>query len=293
MHVAVTGGNGFLGKPTIQALCHGGAVVRSASRNPKPPDSVVGVYIDISDKRTWDNILVPYPPERLIHLAWEHLDNFDDPRHYLEVLPDHLAFLTWCARNGISDITVAGTCLEYGKANGEMREEMHGEPVTAYAIAKDALRRGLEHAATCIPFTLKWARIFFVRGDAVEEKGVFRAVREAGVSQKPAIALSWGEQLRDYLPRTDIGNFLAGFCLQDEIDGSVNCCRGVPVSIRRAIEEYARAWPDLFLDFGKLTYRDYEPMALWGNREKMDRVLSLACDSRVINGIIMEGTTHG
>jgi nucleoside-diphosphate-sugar epimerase len=293
MHVAVTGGNGFLGKPTVETLNRLGAVVRSAGRNPRPPESVVGVYLDVADRRTWKNLLIPFPPQRLIHLAWEHLDNFEDQRHYLDLLPDHLAFLTWCAKNGIADITVAGTCLEYGKNNGEMREETVAAPVTAYAIAKDALRRGLEHAAACIPFTLKWARIFFVRGDEHTEKGVFKAVREAGIAGKKAVALSWGEQLRDYLAHTDIGAFLARFCLQDSVDGVVNCCSGTPVSVRRTVEEYTKQWPDLHLDFGKVPYRDYEPMAFWGNREKMDRVIAASRPAGVINGILMEGTAHG
>jgi len=292
MHVAVTGGNGFLGKPTIEALGDLGATVRSASRTPQPPDSVIGVYLDVADRGTWENLLIPYPPERLIHLAWDHLDKFEDQRHYLELLPDHLAFLTWCAKNGINDITVAGTCLEYGKNNGEMREEMSTQPVTAYAIAKDALRRGLEHAAVCLSFTLKWARIFFIRGDGDAEKGVFKAVRDAAIAGMPSIALSWGEQLRDYLPRADIGAFLARFSLQDEVDGIVNCCSGNPVSVRRAVEEYARSWPSLRLDFGKIPYRDYEPMAFWGTREKMERVLAASQPSGMYSSIIMESAGH-
>ena len=293
MHVAVTGGSGFLGKPTVEALGELGAVVRSASRTSNPPASVVGVYLDVADRSSWENLLVPFPPQRLIHLAWDHLDNFEDQRHYLEHLPDHLAFLTWCAKRGIVDITVAGTCLEYGRNNGEMREETIAQPVTAYAIAKDALRRGLEHAAACLSFTLKWARIFFIRGDQDEKKGVFKAVRDAAIAGKPSIELTWGEQLRDYLPRVDIGSFLARFCLQDSVDGVVNCCSGTPVSVRRAVEEYASPWPGLHLDFGKLPYRDYEPMAFWGNREKMDRVLAASQPAGIISGIIMEGAAHG
>lgn len=292
MHVAVTGGNGFLGQPTIEALCNVGAVVRSASRTPRPPDSVVGVYLDVLDRRTWENLLIPFAPRRLIHLAWDQLDNFEDPRHYLELLPNHLAFLTWCAKNGIEDITVAGTCLEYGKNNGEMRENRTADPITAYAIAKDALRRGLEHAASCIPFTLKWARIFFVRGDDEHEKGVFKAIRKAALAGKRSIELTRGEQLRDYLPRSEIGNFLARFCLQDKVDGVVNCCSGTPVSMRRMIEEYGRQWPYLRLEFGKAPYRDYEPMAFWGNREKMDCVLNCLRPIGVIGGIVMEGASH-
>lgn len=293
MHVAVTGGNGYIGTSVVAALGNRGASVRLAGRNPVPPDGVVGVYLDIHDPKTWGNLLIPFPPERLVHCAWEYLDNFDDTRHYLELLPDHLRFLAWCATNGITDITVAGTCFEYGRLNGEMREEMHTEPATAYGIAKDALRRALEHAADHASFTLKWARIFFVKGEAGAEKGVFKAVREAGVTNKTSLALSGGEQLLDYISRREVGAFLAGFCLQDAMSGVVNCCSGTPVALRRLIEDQARAWPELRLEFGALPYRAYEPMAFWGNREKMDRVVRRRPATAVINGILIGPGRNG
>jgi nucleoside-diphosphate-sugar epimerase len=273
VRVTVTGGNGFIGRPAVEALVSLGATVRVASRSARGEASV---HFDIADKSSWPNLLMPEPPQRLLHLAWDHLDNFNDPRHYLEELPRHAEFLLWCAAHGIADITIAGTCLEYGVKNGPLDEEVSAAPVTAYAIAKDSLRRMLEHAARTDRFVLKWARIFFVRGDDKEEKGVFEMIRKAGAAGKPSIDLTWGEQLRDYLPRAEIGRFLALFCLQNEIRGIVNCCSGEPVSIRKAVERYAQQWPDLKLDFGKVPYRGYEPMALWGDRRRMERVLDAA-----------------
>jgi nucleoside-diphosphate-sugar epimerase len=277
MRVVVTGASGFLGTPTVAALAEYGAQVVSVSRHGTLDDSL-SLRVDITDPSTWPALLTPVRPDRLIHLAWGYLGDFNDPRHYLELLPAHLRFLAWCVRNSITDITVAGTCFEYGLAEGRMIEEMAAQPVTAYGIAKDSLRRAMEHLACTVPFSLKWARVFFVRGDDVQEKGVFRLIRQAAERGDSSFPLSWGEQLRDYLPRDQVGRFLARFCLQNGVQGVVNCCSGVPLSMRRMIEEYSRQWPGMRLEFGKVPYRSYEPMAFWGSRERMDAVMRSAVD---------------
>ena len=277
--IAITGGGGFLGNPTVAALSQSDSIIVAASRTSGKRngsmENFFPVRVDITDRSSWKNLFIGNSPTRLIHLAWDYLDAFEDPRHYLELLPAHLAFIEWCVRNGISDVTIAGTCYEYGLVDGELFEEMPAKPVLAYAIAKDALRRSLEHFSRSAPFALKWARIFFVRGDGEAEKGIFKRIRDAGDNGESTIPFSWGEQLRDYLPRREVGRFLAHVCLQNDVVGIVNCCSGRPVSMRRMVEDYAKQWPKLKLDFGKTAYRSFEPMAFWGNRARMDEILSV------------------
>jgi nucleoside-diphosphate-sugar epimerase len=277
MCVAITGAGGFLGQPTLAALAESNATIVAASRSigkgKSVSQNIFSATVDITKPSSWDSLFAGNRPTRLIHLAWDHLDDFEDPRHYLEQLPHHLAFIEWCVAKGISDVTVAGTCYEYGLVNGQLHEEMPASPVIAYAIAKDALRRSLTHLSGIAKFTLKWARIFYVRGDEQAEKGVFKCLRDAAKSGKNECAVSWGEQLRDYLPRKNVGQFLAHFCLQNDIVGIVNCCSGKPMSMRRMVEAYAERWPDLRLDFGKVAYRACEPMAFWGCTKRMEQVL--------------------
>ncbi len=269
--VAVTGANGFIGKPLIRALETIGTTVVATARTPQKAEQP---KVDIGDKASWPSLFAQGTPTRLIHCAWSDLNDFESPVHYTEHFARHLDFLLWCIGNGILDITVAGTCYEYGCVDGQLHEDMPAQPEAAYAIAKDALRRALMHYAKSKAFTLKWARIFYVSGDAEQEKGVFKYVKEAGEKGQSSIDLSWGEQLRDYISRTDAAKFLAHFCLQNDISGIVNCCSGEPKAMRRLIESYARTWPSLKLNFGKLAYRDYEPMAFWGSTNRMKAVLA-------------------
>jgi nucleoside-diphosphate-sugar epimerase len=288
MRVAVTGGNGLIGVPTVNALTGFGVSVLVASRHPGTGrDRAV---VDILDSSTWKNLLYPEKPERMIHLAWDFLDNYEHPDHVRSLQPAHLSFLKWCCESGITDITVAGTCFEYGRKEGELYECMETEPVTRYGIAKDTLRKRLVESCGDA-LTLKWTRIFYIQNDKSGNKGIFRIIREAAESGAEAVPLTGGAQLRDYLPLTDIGKFLAHFCLQDSISGIVNCCSGNPVSIKDLISQYASRWPWLRLEFGKLPYREFEPMAFWGNTERMKKVfasqiVSVHENSTVITGCI-------
>jgi len=58
------------------------------------------------------------------------------------------------------------------------------------------------------------------------------------------------------------------------VKGIINCCSGKPISIRRLVEEYVeKKKSKIKLDFGKLPYIDYEPMAFWGDRSKLDTII--------------------
>ena len=80
----------------------------------------------------------------MIHLAWEGLPNYKADFHLTKNLPLQKALLTNLLQNGLKDLTVTGTCFEYGMKEGMLSEEMACEPANAYAIAKNELRLALD-----------------------------------------------------------------------------------------------------------------------------------------------------
>ena len=57
-------------------------------------------------------------PDAMIHLAWEGLPNYKAAFHVEENLPRHYCIFKKLIEHGLTDITVTGTCFEYGMQEG-------------------------------------------------------------------------------------------------------------------------------------------------------------------------------
>ena len=123
-------------------------------------------------------------PDVLIHLAWDGLPNYKSPHHVEKELPAQHRLLKGLVDSGLRNMVVAGTCLEYGMASGQLREDMETRPTNPYGLAKDTLRRRLECLKAEASFSLTWARLFYLYGEGQAENSLFpqleRAVERGG-----------------------------------------------------------------------------------------------------------------
>ena len=53
--------------------------------------------------------------------------------------------------------------------------------------------------------------------------------------------MSGGEQTRDYLPVETVAEYIVRVALQTNVEGIINCCSGIPVSIKDFVEKYLKA----------------------------------------------------
>ena len=277
MKVAVTGAAGFVGRHVAAQLEKRGnaptLVVRPGSPIPHglPGDRVVLMDIGDAHADAYDRL---GRPEMLSHLAWGGLPNYSSPRHLEEELPAHRSFLRGLLDAGLAGLAVAGTCLEYGMQSGALREVLPTAPVTAYGKAKDALRTELEHLRRIRPFNLTWARLFYLHGEGQAPGSLLPQLEGAIARGDGAFNMSGGEQLRDYLPVDEAAGYLVDLALNGRDNGVVNVCSGQPISVRELVEGVvARHSSSIELNLGHFPYPEYEPMAFWGDRSKLDRCL--------------------
>ena len=180
--------------------------------------------------------------------------------------------------HGLENCLVAGTCLEYGMQSGVLAESLDARPTTAYALAKDALRRFLEQLRLNSPFNLWWVRLFYMHGEGQSPASIIPQLERAVASGAGSFPMSGGEQLRDYLPVDQVARYLVGIATQHRTQGIINCCSGVPISIRKLVENHLKVRGlEIELDLGRYPYPDYEPMAFWGDTRKLNSALG---DSR-------------
>lgn len=277
MKIAVTGASGFAGRHVLTALLQHEAeivaVTRDATRLAELSKAVRIVEMDIA-RPSSDCFEQMGCPDVLIHLAWEGLPNYKSLHHFETELPRQYYFLKNMIEAGLSSLLVTGTCFEYGMQSGSLSEEMPTKPSNPYGYAKDSLRLQLEFLKSVKPFNLTWARLFYMYGEGQPSASLYPKLKEAVLRGDKVFNMSGGEQLRDYLPVEEVARLLVNLAIAQRDIGAINICSGKPISVRRLVEKWLREnnW-EIDLNLGYYPYTDYEPMAFWGNRKRLDAIL--------------------
>lgn len=277
MKIAVTGASGFIGRHVLAELARYPheivAVTRTAARlaDCSVATNIVEMNIDHPDSSCFDRM---GRPDILIHLAWDGLPNYKSLHHFETELPKHYRFLKILIESGLPSLLVTGTCFEYGMQSGPLSEDMVTLPQNPYGYAKDALRRQLEFLKSTKPFTLAWARLFYMYGDGQPICSLYPQFKDAILRREPQFNMSGGEQLRDYLPVDEVARLLVTLARSHADTGAVNVCAGKPISIRKLAEGWLdeNGW-EIELNLGYYPYPDYEPMAFWGDRRYLNKIL--------------------
>jgi nucleoside-diphosphate-sugar epimerase len=275
MKIAVTGASGFVGKQVVAELQYRSIPATLVTRDSLKLFALTTncniAIIDIKNPPLNSYELMG-SPDTLIHLAWDGLPNYKSLHHFEEELPNQFQFLKLLIESGLKNLVVTGTCFEYGMQSGSLTEDVRSQPTISYAFAKDILRSQLEYLQQIRPFNLTWARLFYVYGNGQSEKSLLPQLKQSVERGEKFFNMSGGEQLRDYISVAEVAKHLVSLATRMRNDGIINVCSGKPISIRKLVEHWIEKnnW-SIDLNLGYYPYPAYEPMAFWGNRNKLDR----------------------
>ena len=284
MKILVTGATGFIGNYVIEQLLSDHVDIIATSTN-----------IDKAKSKDWfDKVtFIPFSlsevngehlnlyeafgkPDKVIHLAWGGLPNYKSLHHFEKELFCQYAFLKNLVQNGAKDITVTGTCFEYGMQQGCLSEDMATQPSNPYALAKDTLRKFLQELQKTERFSLKWVRLFYMYGKGQSPNSLLSQLDKALEEGEMVFNMSGGEQLRDYLPVKDVAKNIIGIATQDDIQGIINCCSGEPAPVKKFVENYLnKINQTIKLNLGYYPYSDLEPFAFWGDTKKLKAIVCI------------------
>jgi dTDP-6-deoxy-L-talose 4-dehydrogenase (NAD+) len=277
--VLVTGATGFVGRHLVAALLERGCEIRAVARNAETARSIpwiddvefVSADIHAADLNV---VALTEGIDALVHLAWPGLPNYRALFHFEHNLMADYRFIKSAVEAGVQQVLVTGTCFEYGMQSGPLSESTEPRPSNPYGLAKHTLHLFLQNLQQERPFTLQWARLFYLHGQGQNPNSLLAALDRAIDSGEPTFNMSAGEQLRDFLAIETAASHLAAILHQRDFAGVVNCASGQPVSVRALVEQRLRErGATLDLNLGHYPYPTHEPMAFWAVVERLQQLL--------------------
>lgn len=278
--IVVTGATGFIGRHIVAKLSKEKNIeIIVCGRNVAKLEQLIddfGVTVlpfDIHEKcDNWFDKLGK--PDALLHLAWGNLDNFHSIKHINTEFRYHYDFLCNLVQNGLKDLSVSGTCFEYGIVDGKTSEKASLAAVTNYGLAKAMLFQAMELFLKDFSVIFRWLRYFYMYGEGQVSKSLIGSLERAIEEGKEQFNMSAGDQLRDYLPVHKVAEYTILAVAQDKVLGAINICSGSPISIRELVEQRCEELrSNIKLNVGYYPYPSYEGMAFWGNSEKIQQIL--------------------
>lgn len=278
MKVLLTGGTGFIGRHVFKELeAYSDIEVVVLSRNINDTNKRIQncVQHDILEDSPIGIMEKCGNPDVVIHLAWGFLNDYENKIHEKEIYPKHWKFLYELHKGGVQDITVIGTCQEYGMQEGCLVEEFPSMPTTSYAISKDKLREQIFKKLDKEIVNIKWLRLFYLYGEGQSSTSLLAQLDKVLESGGNEFNMSGGEQIRDYLPVQEAAKFIVKIALQNKISGVINCCSGIPVKVKDLVVSYLDAKGKIIhLNLGYYPYPKYEPMSFWGDTSKLNKIIN-------------------
>jgi dTDP-6-deoxy-L-talose 4-dehydrogenase (NAD+) len=285
VHFIVTGATGFIGRAVVQSALSRGHDVTLLVRDIEKARKLFGGG---PAKLVSCPALEACVPEdlkrgndRLIHLAWDGVGKYTDPRNLMDNISPQFTFLQKMAASGVTHQTVAGSCLEYGKAEGALHEDMAPQPVTYYGLAKVTLYRMLMLLKESgQELSLNWLRYFYVYGPGQRAQALLPQLYAAIERGDSGFNMSPGDQSRDFVHVQTAAHNTVVAAEQPAGLGALNIGSGRPVTVKEFAEAaLAQKGVNLSLNTGFYGYTDYEPFSFYADTGKLQAVENMQIDA--------------
>ena len=100
-----------------------------------------------------------------------------------------------------------------------------------------------------------------------------RFCRKLRRAERPSPFTS-GKNLYDFIDVEQLAEYIALAATQQEVTGIINVCTGHPISLAEKAEQFIKEKNlDIRLEYGAFPDRPYDSPGVWGNPEKMRKIL--------------------
>lgn len=192
MKILITGSMGFIGRHLCNSLSEGPHEVCIVARDQVPKNYLnTGFSVisgDLEDVNVREKIK-SFGPETVYHLAWNGIPDYG-LKTSLGNLKLNLDLLIFFGEINVKRVIATGSCWEYGRINGELKEDMSLEPNNAFTSAKSSVLSMGEVIGKHYGYTFIWARLFYVYGPGQSAHSLLPSLISMGLAGEMPKALS-------------------------------------------------------------------------------------------------------
>lgn len=185
MKIFITGGTGFIGRFVVRKLQQERHHLLIYTREKRISSTLLEfskntqiVHGSLSNLNNLKKVLLKFKPDVAIHLAWEGIPDFS-PKISSKNLIQSLKLVTLLAEVKCKTFISTGSCWEYEKKKGKVRENMLSATFTPFTAAKYALYILGTEIAKEKGMNFVWARLFFVYGPGQKEGSLIPFVTQS------------------------------------------------------------------------------------------------------------------
>lgn len=274
LKILVTGANGYIGSRVVKTLLDfGNDVIASDINNSHIDERAKFIKADIFSKQ--DNWFEFFDkPDVCLHLAW--LDGFkhNSDKHML-FLSSHYEFLTNLINHGLKHLATMGTMHEVGYYEGAIDENTPCNPMSQYGIAKNALRASMLLFCKDKDVTFQWLRAFYIYGNDKYGASIFCKIQQSASEGNKTFPFTTGRNKYDFIEVNELAKQISLSIMQEEVNGVINCCSGIPISLADKVENYIKENNlSIKLEYGKYPDRKYDSPCVYGDNSKILKILN-------------------
>ena len=133
-----------------------------------------------------------------------------------------------------------GTCFEYGKRNGELKENLRANPGNNYSKSKDNLKKKLFKIFKYKEPIVIWGRLFYVYGEGQDPRTLYGQFIKSIKDKKKIFNMSKGDQTRDYLNVNNVIKIIIKILKKSNKSEVINICSGRPVSLKNLVKKWQK-----------------------------------------------------
>jgi len=267
----ITGSTGFVGRYVIRELPAEYSQIRLVVRKGKENEAIamrgdaeISLTEDLFvESEEWWRLQCK-DIDTIIHLAWhvEAGEYLSSPKN-VDCLIGSLNLLKAAAAEGVKRFIGIGTCFEYNITKTALTIDTPLNPQTLYGATKAALYLTLRHVASESTLEFAWCRLFYLYGEGEDPRRFVAYIRDK-LERGETVALTHGEQVRDYLNIVDAAKIIAKIASGDQT-GAINVCSGVARTIKQFAEQIADEYDGRgLLLFGERKENVTEPQFVLG-----------------------------